>query len=134
MCVNEFKNGIQIGSIRREFQFNVVNCEGLSSSKIIDLCEGDSVLVNQIYYHHAGTYTQSFQTISGCDSILNIIIKENKKSETNLYHKLCDDESVSVNGVIYNASGVFTQILTGLGYTKNLSNEESSTLFIFIST
>ena len=112
VCVNEFKNGIQIGSIRREFQFNVVNCEGLSTSKIIDLCEGDSVLVNQIYYHHAGTYTQSFQTISGCDSILNIIIKENKKSETNLYHKLCDDESVSVNGVIYNASGVFTQILT----------------------
>lgn len=129
VCVNEFRNGVQIGSIRRDFQFNVVNCLGLSSTKIYDLCEGDSVLVNQTHYYHAGTYTQVFQTLSGCDSILNIIIKENKKSAANLHYKLCDDESVTVNGNLYNTAGIYTQLLTnksGCDSTITISIEKYS--------
>ncbi|MBK8827707.1 MAG: hypothetical protein IPO26_13580 [Saprospiraceae bacterium] len=33
VCVKEFKNGVQIGSIRRDFQFNVVNCQGISETR-----------------------------------------------------------------------------------------------------
>jgi len=112
VCVKEFKNGVQIGSIRREFQFNVVNCQGISETKNYNLCEGDSILVNQTYYNQAGTYTQLYESISGCDSTVNIIIKGLKNTGSQLYYKLCDDDSVSVNGQNYTTSGIYTQVLT----------------------
>ncbi len=136
ICVNEFKNNVLIGSIRREFQFNVVVCQGVSSTKIIDLCEGDSVLVNDTQYFEVGEYTQVFQTDIGCDSILNIIIKEAKKSESHLTFKLCDDESVNVNDEIYTTSGTFTQVLTnkvGCDSIITISIEKYSSTESFIN-
>lgn len=112
VCVKEFKNGIQIGSIRREFQFNVRNCQGISETKNYALCPGDTIDVNQTLYNQPGTYTQDFQSMEGCDSIVNIIIKGLQKSESQIFYKLCDEASVTVNGSNYNVSGVYTQILT----------------------
>ncbi len=129
VCVKEFKNGVQIGSIRREFQFNVVNCQGLSSTKIVDLCKGDSVMINEVNYQSAGIYTQVFPTISGCDSTLNIVIREIQPSESKLQYKLCDNQSVTVNGNVYSNSGVFAQLLTnkaGCDSTINITIEKFS--------
>lgn len=47
-----------------------------------------------------------------CDSTVNIIIKGLKNTESQLYFKLCDDESVSVNGQNYGIAGIYTQVLT----------------------
>lgn len=112
VCVKEFKNGVQIGSIRREFQFNVVNCQGISETKNINLCEGDSIKINETFYSQSGTFTQVFQSISGCDSTLNINIKEIKKTERQISFNLCDNETIDVNGINYNSTGIYNQKLT----------------------
>jgi hypothetical protein len=114
VCVKEFKNGILIGTIKRDFQFNVVNCQGISETKSFNICEGDSIKVNEIFYSQAGKYTQIFQSSGGCDSTLNIIINALKRSERELYYKLCDDESVTVNDQNYSMTGVYIQNLTNL--------------------
>jgi predicted NAD-dependent protein-ADP-ribosyltransferase YbiA (DUF1768 family) len=122
VCVKEFKNGVQIGSIRRDFQFNVVNCQGISETRNLTFCTGDSINVNGTTYNKAGTYTQVYQTTSGCDSTININIKELKKSESQLYYKLCDDASAVVNGISYSTTGVYTQVLTNkLGCDSTLT-------------
>ncbi|MBK8670979.1 MAG: hypothetical protein IPN89_16640 [Saprospiraceae bacterium] len=122
VCVKEFKNGIQIGSIRREFQFNVVNCQGISETKNYNLCEGDSILVNQTYYNQSGTYTQLYESTSGCDSTVNIIITGLKRSESQLTFLLCDNESVSVNGQNYGLAGTYIQKLKNKAGCDSLLN------------
>jgi len=110
VCVNEFKNDIQIGRIRREFQFNVVNCEGISETKNYQLCAGDSIDVNQTTYNQPGTYTQAFQNEKGCDSTVIINITGLQKSENQIFYKLCDDESIAINDNIYSTSGIYSQL------------------------
>jgi hypothetical protein len=122
VCVKEFKNGIQIGSIRREFQFNVVNCQGISETKNYNLCEGDSILVNQTYYNQSGTYTQLYESTNGCDSTVNIIITGLKRSESQLTFLLCDNESVSVNGQNYGLAGTYIQKLKNKAGCDSLLN------------
>jgi gliding motility-associated-like protein len=39
------------------------------------LCEGDSIQVGNVYYAKFGNYTNLLQSITGCDSTLNIKIK-----------------------------------------------------------
>jgi len=38
----------------------------------IAICTNDSVLFNGKYYHQAGTYSNTLETISGCDSIITL--------------------------------------------------------------
>jgi hypothetical protein len=122
VCVKEYKNGVQIGSIRREFQFNVVNCQSISETKRFDLCEGDTIAVNGISYSAPGTFTQVYQNSSGCDSTVNIIITGIKKSQSQLSFLLCDDESVTVNGQIYEAAGSYVQKFTNAAGCDSILN------------
>ncbi|MBK9255060.1 MAG: hypothetical protein IPM42_06190 [Saprospiraceae bacterium] len=111
VCVKEFKDGVQIGSIRREFQFNVVNCQGISETKNYEICAGDSIDVNQTIYDQPGSYTQVFQNENGCDSTLIINISGLQNTARQLFYKLCDEESVEINGSNYNATGIYSQLL-----------------------
>jgi len=45
-----------------------------SSSEAIDLCDGDSLLINGAYVTTSGTYVDSLQTINGCDSLATMIV------------------------------------------------------------
>jgi hypothetical protein len=112
VCVKEYKNGVQIGSIRREFQFNVVNCEGIAETKNLSLCTGDSIKVNDITYDEPGNYSQIFQSISGCDSTVNINIKGLVPTSRQIAFKICDDETITINDQNYSESGIYTQVLT----------------------
>ena len=39
------------------------------------ICSGDSVLINDIFYSKSGFYTDTLETINGCDSILEVTIE-----------------------------------------------------------
>ncbi|MFT6922138.1 MAG: hypothetical protein ACJA1C_001140 [Crocinitomicaceae bacterium] len=45
-----------------------------SSNQTVDLCQGDSLLINGVYETLSATYTDSLQTINGCDSLVTMVV------------------------------------------------------------
>lgn len=82
------------------------------SSSQFSLCEGDSFSLNGETYNQAGSYTQSLTNAVGCDSTLNITVLGLSNSESNLQFSICDTESVTVNGEVFDAQGNYLQTLT----------------------
>ena len=84
-----------------------------------DYCQGD------IYYYPGngqsyvqGDYTITFNDASylGCDSIVMLHVTEHPSPTTNLFHTICEGESIEVGGIPYNISGVYDIVLqTGFG-------------------
>lgn len=111
ICVKEFRNGELIGITRRDFQFNVVNCEGPSETIEEEICSGSSVKVNNIEYNKAGSYTQTFTTATGCDSTLTINISEKQNSFDSIAYQLCSGGTVTLNNQTYDKGGIYTQKL-----------------------
>lgn len=111
VCVKEYRNGVLIGTIRRDFQFNVTDCQGPSESINKNLCAGDSIIINDSTYYSSGHYTQTFTTTEGCDSTLNIEITEIENAFASVGYEICAGKSVILNNVIYDTIGVFFQHL-----------------------
>jgi hypothetical protein len=75
------------------------------------LCKGDSIKINDIFYSSEGSYKQTLVSSEGCDSILNITINVSDILESLLEIKLCNDEFVEINNVLYNETGNYFQTL-----------------------
>ncbi|MDX1939363.1 MAG: gliding motility-associated C-terminal domain-containing protein [Saprospiraceae bacterium] len=82
------------------------------------LCEGDSIVINGVTYNQnnsSGTETLPGASTTGCDSIVNINLTFLTTPTFDLTQTLCDGESITVNGIVYdqsNPSG--TEILSGV--------------------
>ncbi len=137
ICGTEYRNGEVITEFKRDFQFYVRACEISTQNTFYTICNGDSLKINNEIYKSAGDYIQNFTTKSGCDSILNINIKVKEKKQSNLSYKLCDDEEVSVNGVVYSTNGQYKQnLLSKEGCDSTLTinvikNKSVETVFSF---
>ena len=66
------------------------------------LCEGEEMIVNGTAYNINNTSGQEIiQLPSGCDSVILIDLTFKNQSSTLLDQVLCENESIEVNGVIY---------------------------------
>lgn len=66
---------------------------------IIEICEGDSVLISGTYRFTSGIYTEHYPTLSGCDSLINypLSVKPNSESELPLM-TICEGDSALIFG------------------------------------
>jgi len=76
------------------------------SQQTFTICEGDSVLVGNIYYLNSGLYTDTFSIANGCDSIVytNIIVDYNTAS----FDTLSFTSSIVWNGILLSLSGDYS--------------------------
>lgn len=77
------------------------------------ICQGESITVNGVAYSNSGTYLDTaFYALSGCDSIQYIIdLEVNDVIVENIDTTICQGQSVTVNGITYNTTGVYNDTL-----------------------
>lgn len=77
----------------------------------VDLCFGDSLLINGVYQSNQGTYTDTLQSLQGCDSIvtynLNVLPLINASSLVSI----CVGDSILINGIYQMIPGQYTDTL-----------------------
>ena len=75
------------------------------------ICEGSVYTENGFNANEAGTYTQTLQTINGCDSIVTLTLSVNPVESTNLTAAICEGTTYTENGFNASETGTYTQTL-----------------------
>ncbi|NOQ73485.1 MAG: hypothetical protein GQ574_15880 [Crocinitomix sp.] len=98
----------------------------------IGICDSDSILIDGIYEHDAGDYTDALTSIEGCDSILYITLEVFELAA--FFDDLDDpllcigEESVELNG--FPSGGVFSGTgVTGSDFDPAISGEGTFTVY-----
>ena len=85
----------------------------LNSSEIInaEICEGETLQVNEESYTMSGTFQQMLLNAEDCDSIIDINLTVIPNTLEDIVAQLCDGETFTLNGETYDSEGFFTQEL-----------------------
>jgi len=75
------------------------------------ICQGDSVLLGGSFQTVAGNYTDSLQTILGCDSVVVTNLTVNPIFSSTQNSTICQGDSILFNGNFYNLAGNYTDSL-----------------------
>ncbi|PCH99299.1 MAG: hypothetical protein COB85_00225 [Bacteroidetes bacterium] len=74
----------------------------------VTICDGDSMLIFSIYRKTAGTFTDSLNTINGCDSIISTTLYvDTAYSIGDSTITICDGDSTSIYGAFRSVSGTY---------------------------
>ena len=76
-----------------------------------EICLGDSVLFQGIYYSTTGNYTDSLQTSGGCDSLLTLNLTVNPTYLIYQNQSICQGESILLGGSLQTTAGIYTDSL-----------------------
>ena len=98
----------------------------------VAICEGSVYTENGFNVNEAGTYTQTLQTINGCDSVIVLTLSINPVYHDTINAEICEGTTYSENGFEQSEAGTYTQTLqTSNGcdsiVTLNLSMKPNST-------
>ena len=76
------------------------------------ICEGQVYNEQGFNVSEAGVYTQTLQTINGCDSIVTLTLNVNPIFNTELSATICQGQVYNEQGFNVSEAGVYTQTLT----------------------
>ena len=62
------------------------------------ICEGTSYQFNGQTYTTAGTYTATFKSVNGCDSVVTLTLNVNEKLSDTIDINTCEGEEIELNG------------------------------------
>lgn len=77
----------------------------------INICQGDSILINGIYEKLPGLFYDSLQTVKGCDSTLALTVIAYSNYETLIHNDLCQGDSIYFGGAYLSTAGVYNDSL-----------------------
>ena len=77
----------------------------------LDICEGESLHFNGDTITESGTYTQTSQTVNGCDSIVTIVLTVHPIVNTPVTATICEGGSYSFFGQTLTTAGTYTHTL-----------------------
>ncbi|NQU80898.1 MAG: hypothetical protein HQ543_05215, partial [Bacteroidetes bacterium] len=72
-----------------------------------EICDRDSLLWHSSYYLQSGTYYDSLQTVSGCDSIYELNLTVNSSYHYTNNEEICDRDSLLWHSSYYLQSGTY---------------------------
>ena len=74
----------------------------------LSLCHNDSISFNGLTFRTSGTFFDTLQTQQGCDSIIIYNVKYLPQFDSTIVYRICETDSVLINGKAYNKSSSFT--------------------------
>lgn len=79
-----------------------------------NICIGETYNLFGFNEDSTNVYTHSFQSISGCDSIVNLNLKVNPSFNDTIYGEICQGDTYSLFGFNETSSGLFTRNLISI--------------------
>ena len=80
----------------------------------VSICAGANYNENGFNVSEAGTYTQTFQTANGCDSVVTLNLSVNSVLTNELFANICEGQVYTENNFNVSEAGVYTQTLTSV--------------------
>lgn len=80
----------------------------------VSICEGSNYNENGFNVSEAGTYTQTFVTANGCDSVVTLNLSVNSVVTNELFATICEGQTYTENGFNVSEAGVYTQTRTSV--------------------
>ena len=84
------------------------------------ICNGEAFVANGYTYTESGVYTQNLVASSGCDSTVTLSLNILESSWSTTEVKLCEGESVEINGETITTGGVFYETLSNVNGCDSL--------------
>ncbi len=76
------------------------------------ICFGTTYDFGNSTYSTSGTYSFTFSTVNGCDSLVHLELEVDPAITTNLTEEICDGENYNFNGEIISITGQYIDTLT----------------------
>jgi gliding motility-associated-like protein len=77
-----------------------------------EICRGDSIEINGVWYDDSVEFTHTIQSQSGCDSTIIHTLVVFDAPETYLSEEICSGSVLEISGVSYSESGLYTQYIS----------------------
>ena len=92
---------------------NLTVNSALTSIINAEICEGTTYSENGFEQSEAGTYTQTLQTINGCDSIVTLNLSMKPNSTMTFTATVCEGTVYTENGFNASETGIYTRTMEG---------------------
>ncbi len=76
----------------------------------IDYCDGQTYKFGTQNLTQTGTYTETFQSVDGCDSTVTLTITFHPAEKEEIYDTICSNSSYTFDGKRLNQTGTYTSI------------------------
>jgi hypothetical protein len=87
----------------------------VSANATATICEGNTVMLGGALQNSAGTYMDTLISSIGCDSVITTVLSVLQvDSSSSTSQTICPTDSVLINGVYENTSGVYYDVFTGV--------------------
>ncbi len=94
----------------------------VSGTATASICAGGSYSWAGNSYTQAGTYTHTFTTTSGCDSIVTLFLSVTQPVSATIWDTICQGESYAVGSHTYTTSGTYTDVLVSAAGCDSVQN------------
>ena len=83
----------------------------ITSTESLSICQGDSIMIDGIYQHTAGTYSYTLIAANGCDSAITATLSVSPIANTSTSLQICTGDSVLLEGQYQTTSGTYFDTL-----------------------
>ena len=93
-------------------QINLLVHQVFETTNYVSICEGTQYLFGELLLTSTGSYSDTMQTVTGCDSIVNTILTVHPNKDNLVNTSICEGDSIFLGGNFVSTSGFYYDTLS----------------------